>query len=503
MKQPLLLGIDAGTSKVKAALFDLQGHLLQEAAADVRTISPAHDQTEMDLQELWASVAGLIRQLAAGREDGIQAVGLSVTSPTVVLFDEQLQPVRPGIVYLDNRSAQEVAFYTKELGGREGYFARTGNYPSPSTCIAATLNWLKKHEPDNWRRTRKIGFLNSFLAARLTGQLAVDPTVSSYSGLMDVRNPKNWDEGLVDIFGIERQLLPEVIPSHAKVGEISGAFSEVSGLPAGIPVAIGGADSAVAALALNTRSHGDVYQSMGTSEVLTFCLDVPDFSPAFMNRSHVIPGSWLAHGAMSTTGAAIKWILKQVLSEFKDEQELEREAVLSPVGANGLIFLPYLCGERSPMFDAKATGVFFGFSLTTNRADMIRAVYEGAAYGMRQIYTIGTEKWGIRPAIIKCVGGASKSLLAIQLRADALNTALQSIESDSAGAYGAALLGGMAAGVYTEFDELPYMRAMGRTVQPSAANAAHYGKYAQIYDQLYPQLKAVMHIHSEQKNSLI
>lgn len=493
MKQGVIAGIDAGTSKVKTSLFSLDGTLLREVSAEVTVSSPAMHQAEIDVNQVFAGVIRSLKDLLCGYEEKLLSIGLSVTSPTLVLLDRSLKAIRPAPVYLDNRSAQLVERYTSEFGSKQAYFARVGNNPSPSTCVAATIGWLRTHEPDNWRQVYKIGFLNTFLAGQLTGNLAADPTVSSYSGMMNVAKPDGWDKELLGIFEIDENLLPPVMWASCKVGGLKSDIAQVIGVQSGVPVALGGADSAVTSFALGVLQHGEVIQSMGTSEVTTFCHATPHLSPAFMNRSHVWPGLWLSHGAMSTTGGAISWLRSQVFPEIASEAELEAEALRSPLGAGGVFFLPYLCGERSPMFDAKASGVFFGVNLTTRRCDLIRAVFEGAAYGVRQIYKIGAETWKVQPEYISCVGGASRSSLALQLRADALNLELRSIEADAAASYGAALLGACAAGVFGDVGKLPYLKTFRKVFRPTAAGAEHFAKSSFIYDSLYPALKDVMH----------
>ena len=232
---------------------------------------------------------------------------------------------------------------------------------------------------------------------------------------------------------------------------------------------------------------------MGTSEVISFCLDHPDLDMAFMNRSHVIPGLWLSHGAVSTSGAAIAWLLKNVFPDIPNVGLLEENACKSPPGANGLIFAPYLAGERSPMFDSKACGAFFGLTLKSSREDMIRAVYEGVGYAVKQIYILGSSKWNTNPQTIKCVGGATASSLSLQIRADMLGTELACIETENAAAYGAAMLGGIASGVYPDFKAVPFLNAISRRVTPDLERMGIYHQYFAVYDELYPQLRPSMH----------
>lgn len=492
MKTSAVLGIDAGTSSVKTSLFTIQGDLIREMSFPVEVLSPAHDQFEIDVERLFRELKGVIKKIVAGFEDQVEGIGLSVASPTLIFLDRNQEAIRPGIVYLDNRSIREVEQGVEKFGGSNMYFARVGNNPSPSTCVAATVNWIRNHEPETWKQTAQIGFLNSYLGVKLTGNLAVDPTVSSYSGLMRVRNPYVWERKFLEIFDIDEKYLPEILSSFHKVGGLRKDVAAELGLTEGLPVAIGAADTAATSFALGVHKHGDVFQSMGTSEVITFCLNTPNFSPAFMNRGHVIPGLWLSNGAMSTAGASIQWVLKNIFPECLSEQELENLAQTSPRGAHGLIFLPYLCGERSPVFDTRACGLFFGLNMNTRKADMVRAVYEGVAYGMQQIYKIGSERWSISPEYVKCVGGASKSALAVQLRADVLDKQIRTIESGNTAAYGAAMLGAMAAGIYTDFAKVPCIADYGKIVEPNPENVSFFTKHSEIYCQLYPNLKELM-----------
>ena len=493
----VLIGIDAGTSSVKICLFTLQGALIREVSFPVNVVSPANDQAEIDVELLFKKIMAATKEVAAGCEDRVQAIGFSVSSPTLIFFDANKEAIRPGIIYLDNRSVKEVEQSVELFGGANMFFSRVGNQPSPSTCVAATINWIRKNEPETWNKTVHVGFLNTFLGAKLTGNVAVDPTVSSYSGLMQVRNPYVWDCNFLDIFGIHERYLPEILPSVGKVGELQADIAHEMGLPSGIPVAIGAADTAATSFALGIHKHGDVFQSMGTSEVITFCLDMPNFSPAFMNRGHVIPGLWLSHGAMSTAGASIQWALKNIFPEISCERELEHLAISAARGANGLVFLPYLCGERSPVFDTHASGVFFGLNIHTNKADILRAIYEGVAYGIQQIYGIGSERWDVSPEYIKCVGGASKSAFAIQLRADLLHKQIRTIECGYTAAYGAAMLGALAAGLYAKAEEAPCLEEYGRIVEPNQENVDFYSKHSAIYRQLYPSLKELMKLQHE------
>jgi xylulokinase len=490
---PLLAGIDVGTSELKVCVFSASGNPVWQGRDRVVVTSPRPDHMEMDLDDLTAKLAVLLRRMPAEHAAGVEAVGFSVTNPTLVILDRDLNALRPGIPFLDNRSAAAVSAIVGGLGGPEAYFARVGNGPSPSTCTAGLIRHLQESEPDVCSRAHRVGFLNTYLAAQFTGAVACDPTTASYSGLLDVRKPHAWDAELIRVSNVPAGLLPNLIPSGSPVGGLCRSWAQGTGLKQGIPVAIGSGDTAAAAFALGMTRHGDVFESIGTSEVISFCLDHPDLDPAFMNRSHVIPGRWLSHGAVSTSGAATAWLLKQVYPDIRDVVQLERIARTSPPGANGLLFVPYLAGERSPVFDPQACGLFFGLTLKSTREDMIRAVYEGPGYAVKQIHRMGSTRWDTGRRTIPCVGGAAASSLTLQIRADMLGTELARIEAENAAAYGAAMLGGLAGGVYPDIESVPFLGAFSNRTAPDSERMVTYERYFAVYKELYPRLKPSMH----------
>ncbi|MBC7343615.1 MAG: xylulose kinase [Clostridia bacterium] len=494
MTDPLLIGLDAGTSSVKAYAFDIAGQPRRQASVKVELSSPRPGWVDMPLDRYWEAVRQALRQVSQGLS-GIAGIGLSVTSPTTVFFDRQAQPVRAGIPYLDSRSASYVDDLSAEVGGRDAYQAKVGNQPIPSTCALALAAWARREEPGSWERAVTIGFLNSFLAACLTGELAVDPTTASYSGAVNLAHPYRWSEELCQLMGLAPGKLLPILPPYAKIGEVSAEAAAETGLPAGTPVAVGCADTAAAAFALGLYQRGDAFESAGTSGVLTFCLDQPDFDAAFLNRAHVVPDRWLAHGGMSASGAAIEWLRSRVFKDLATADELEQEARRSVPGAHGVVFLPYLAGERSPIFDPAARGLWIGMRLDTNRADLIRAVYEGVAYGLRQLLERATEHWGFKVSALPCVGGAAMSPLGLQIRADVLGVPYRPATFKHAAAWGAALLGGIAGGIFSgPLDpKLPCLADFGPVVKPDPANRSIYDQLFSVYNRLYPCVKAAMH----------
>lgn len=490
----VLLGIDAGTSAIKVCAFDPQGKLLAKAQRSVPVVTPYPMWVEIDLERYWELVTEAIQEV--GRRVGpVVGIGLSTTCPTTIVLDAEHRPLRPGIVYLDGRADELV----REVTGADPTFyqRQTGNRASPSTCWAANLLWLQRHEPQVWARVRHACMLNSFLALRLTGELALEPTQASYSGLLDVRAPSaSWSQELLRLWQLPAERLPALRCGAEALGRVTAEAAAATGLPAGTPLALGVADTAAAALAIGLRDAGSAFESVGTSGVITFCLDRPDFDTCFLNRYHILPGRWLAHGAMSTLGGAFGWLQSKVWPEVHSLAELERMAQESVPGANGLIFLPYLAGERSPIWDAEASAAWIGLRLGHTRADMVRAVFEGAAFGLRQILQCAEVQWKWHPAKLVGVGGGAHSRFWAQIKADVLQLDYGMAEFTDASALGAALLGGIAAGQYRGLDDaaLPCIQVAQQYIRPGPPQrCAVYDRQFEVFAALYPALAGAMH----------
>jgi xylulokinase len=490
----VLLGIDAGTSAVKVCAVAPDGRIVAKAQRAVPVVTPLPLWAEIDLERYWSLLCEAMREVTA-RCGPVRGIGLATTCPTTIVLDAEDRPLRPGIVYLDGRAD---ALLQEKVGGNPvDYCSRTGNRASTSTAWAANLAWLHRREAALWARVRRVTTLNGFLAQRLAGRGAIDPTQASYSGLMDVRaSAAHWSPELLDFWGIDPALLPPIVPCASPVGEVTRKAAAETGLAEGTALAAGAADTAAAAFAVGLREAGDAFESVGTSGVITFCLDRPTFDASFLNRHHVLPGRWLAHGAMSTLGGAFGWLQGKVFPEVRSFAELENLALSSVPGANGLVFLPYLAGERSPVWDAEASGAWIGLRLHHSRADMVRAVFEGGALALRQILQIARERWGYRPARLVGVGGGARSRFWAQVKADVLGLDYHMASVTDASAIGAAMLGGVAAGVYRGVDDpaLPTIRCVEKPVQPGPAERrAVYDRHFEVFDALYPALAPAMH----------
>jgi xylulokinase len=425
----------------------------------------------------------------------VAGLGLSTTCPTTILLDDACKPLRHAMVYMDGRADGMV----RSVVGQDtvSFQSRSGNRASTSTCWAANLLWVRQNEPDTWSRVRHVCMLNSYIALRMTGELAIDPTQASYSGLMDVKEPQpRWHSDLLALWDIPQSYLPPIVAGSERLGTVQGDVGALIGIPAGVSVALGVADTAAAAFAMQLRDNGHAFESVGTSGVITFCMDQPDFEPGFLNRHHVYPNRWLAHGAMSTLGGSFGWLQSKIWPEVRSLAELERLAQESLPGANGLIFLPYLAGERSPIWDSEASAAWIGLRLSHTRADMIRAVFEGTAFGLRQIMNLAVTKWGLQPAQMVGVGGGSHSRFWAQIKADILNLEYGTTEFQDASALGAALLGAIAGGYFSGLEDaaLPSVKISSQWVKPAAGQKLEiYQRHFDIFTRLYPALSTSMH----------
>lgn len=496
----IYLGIDAGTSSVKVCAFTAEGELKAKAHRLIHVITPYPRWAEVDLEQLWEAMVEAIADVSRTLhpvEDRIVALGFCVACPTTIFLDAEHRPVRPAISYLDRRSDAIIQKVAGRLGGTEQYGREIGNRPGSSVCWAANIAWVRENEPAVWEKVRYTGVLGSYLTLRLTGQFACDLTQASYSGLFRVASPdQGWCADLMDVWQVEEASLPRLAPSYQLAGTLTDEAAKSLNLQPGVAVAVGSADTAAAAFAVGMRSAGDVFESVGTSGVITFCLDAPEFDDAYMHRCHILPDRWLAHGAMSTLGGAFGWMKNKVWPEINNLAALERLAAESAPGANGIVFLPYLAGERSPIWDAEASGAWVGLKLENGRADMVRAAFEGTAFGLRQILHHAEQRWGWKPASLLAVGGGARSQFWAQIKADILNLDYLISDMPDAAAWGAALLGILATGRFDGPDDprLHFIVSDRKPIRPGPEERRRaYDKAFAVFDSLYPALRDVMH----------
>ena len=491
----VLLGMDIGTGSVKLALMGVDGTPLALEKRDHALAVPHEGWAEVPIEDIWLNVVDALRALlknAPGLGARVRGIGVSCLCPGLTPIDPDGRALANSIIYMDARSLEETGFIRSRISDAD-LFKITANQLMPGATSLTSMLWFKNKRPNIHRKTAVYGHINTLVGRKLTGNFGIDFSNASYTGLFETGGSRSWSAKLIDLFDFDAKKLPPTMPAWESVGPLANRDFVQAGLPVGIPVAMGGGDTACSAFAVGILQHNQVFESAGTSNVITVCSDKPVFDYRFMNRCHVVPDRWLYHGAMSSTGAAVKWLRDEVFQDGADEnfrKMASSAAALSPEG-NCPVFLPYMAGERSPVWDPRARGVFFGLSLRTKREQLSRAVLESAAFGNRQLLEIAEGMTGSPIDGVLSIGGWSMVDDWNRIKADVTGRAVHSLDLTEAATAGAALLGGMVSGAYSSFAEAAAKVAKNirASFVPGEAARAAYEKRYSVYTELYPRLK--------------
>ncbi|HUS47528.1 MAG TPA: FGGY family carbohydrate kinase [Phycisphaerae bacterium] len=495
----LLLGIDVGTSAVKSGIFDLDGRLLGIARSPYRTSAPHPGWAECD-PELWWR--GFVKSLdaacdKAGVKAGrIGAVGVDVLYPAVMPLDAAGRALHPAILYCDQRSILQVKAIEAKIP-REEYQSIIGNTLVPGNCAVTSLLWLRDERPKEFTSARTIGFASTFVTSRLTGEFFADPSMAALSGLVDIRDPWLWSDNLCGILGIDAARLPRIAGAAEVIGTVTEAAAKATGLKPGTPVVCGCGDAPACALGAGALSPGTVVYIAGSTD----CVAVPMRSATqdrrWVNSAYIPRGVWMGIGTTTSSGMSVEWFVREILGSGKEAiQQMTALAASSPPGSRRVLYLPYLQGERTPVWDPMARGMFIGLTSTTTLADMARAVFEGTAFALRQVIECLRNVLREEVGEIMAVGGATANDLWNTIKASALKRRLHVLSFQETGALGAALLAGIGAGHYKSFeDALAVARSVGggRIVEPDQQAAAVYDELFPVYSSLYPRTRDIAH----------
>lgn len=448
---PLLVAIDVGTSGARAALFDLDGHLLGEARRPFPTAAPRPGWSEQD-GRTWRSaavgaLADLVRRTGSGTS--VRAIGLTGQCPSVVLVDDRGEPTGPGLIYRDNRATAEAAAI-RERFGDAAIHARTGHLPS-AFHIAPKLLWLRAHEPAAFAAARWALQPRDLIAFTLTGEVATDGTHAAATLLYDLRRAA-WDTGAMAALDLDPDLFPAVGASAGVVGGLRATVARRVGLPAGLPVVLGGADSQACALGAGVVAPGPVSEMAGSSTCLNAAVDEPLDVLAVTHYPHVIPGPFTTETGINTTGAAVAWLADQLYGGRRgrarpaDYARLDAAAAAAEPGADGVLVLPALAdGERTdPTLRAAVTGL----SLRHDRGVLARAMMEGVAHQIRAQLDLLREG-GAAVTELRVSGGDARLAAWARIKADILGIPVRTIAGDAA-AGGVAMLAGLGVGLYRD-----------------------------------------------------
>ncbi|MGI6188403.1 MAG: xylulokinase [Clostridiales bacterium] len=495
-----LLGIDIGTSGTKTVLFNDQGDTIASALGEYPLYQPQIGWAEQDPEDWWKATVDTIRQVLAKsgvNPADIKGVGLSGQMHGMVLLDKDGNVIRSSIIWCDQRTQEECDQIT-EIIGKERLIEITAN-PALTGFTASKVMWVKNHQPEYFEKINKILLPKDYIRYRLTGEFATE--VSDASGMQFLDVPKRkWSDEVLDKLGIDREWMPEVYESQEVSGKISQTAAQLTGLLPGTPVVGGGGDQAAGAVGNGIVRPGVISSTIGTSGVVFAHMDEVSIDPKGRVHTfcHAVPNTWHVMGVTQGAGLSLQWMRnnfcgeERELARFLDIDPyvlMDQEAEKAVPGCEGLIYLPYMMGERTPHLDPYAKAVFFGISAKHGRNEMIRAVMEGVTYSLRDCLEI-IKSMGVPVSEVRASGGGGKSRIWRQMQADVFSNAITTINSTEGPALGVALLAGVGAGVYSSVIEACDTAIKTVSVQePIAENVKVYDKYYQVYKDLYYALK--------------
>ena len=491
-----LLGIDVSTTAVKVILLDTHGGVVSSALSPLSLSIPRPGWREQDPRDWWDATVTSLRALldqSNVRPENIVALGLTGQMHGAVFLDARGEVIRPAILWNDARSAAQCAEIT-DLVGEDQLREITGN-PALVGFQAPKILWLREHEPENFTKVRHILLPKDYIRYRLSGEFATDTSDAAGTLLLDLAK-RNWSDEILSRLEIPRAWLPDVYEGPDVTGYVTVEASQLTGLPPGTPVVAGAGDNAAAAIGSGVVQEGTGLLSLGTSGVIFVPTDAPRIDPtgALHAFCHAIPGAYHLMGVTLSAGGSLRWA-RDILSSVRSDTDtydsfIEPAKHIAP-GAEGLFFLPYLSGERTPHMDPTARGAWIGLGLAHRQEHLIRAVLEGVAFALRDAWERITAL-GVAPSALRIVGGGAKSATWREILAAVLDVPLQQLAVDEGAAFGAALLASVGSGVFTDIDEATTqtVKLRGNREDPVPALVEQYEGIYHKYASLYPALKS-------------
>ncbi|MFW5995837.1 MAG: xylulokinase [Halanaerobiaceae bacterium] len=487
-----LLGLDIGTSGVKAVLIDADGDVVQTDTCSYPLSTPRAGWAEQNPGDWWEATVEVIgRILQASKIDSSHLAGISFSGQmhSSVFLDKNREVIRPAILWSDTRTSAQCEEIYELVGGLENLIDMVSN-PALEGFTAPKILWLRENEPENFERVDKVLLPKDYIRFRLTGELNTEVSDGAGTLLMDVEE-KDWSDDILSRLDIERDMLPPVLGSISVAGRITGEAAAATGLKAGTPVVAGGADNACGAVGSGIVHEGRVMVSIGSSGVVLAQSDSPvaDNQGRIHLFNHSRPDSWYMMGVMLSAGMSYSWLQESMYGDRLDFGQLDELAAEVSPGSDGLVFLPYLYGERTPHADASARGVFFGISGKHREGHFARSVMEGVTFGLRDSLELIKDK-GIEIEEVRATGGGAKSEIWQQILADIFGEEISLLNVEEGPGFGAALIAGVGVGVFKNFAEVEReIIETTKTISPKPDNTERYQKFYQIYRDLYPALK--------------
>ena len=494
-----LLGIDIGTTGTKTVLFDLDGNVISTKTVEYPLYQPQNGWAEQDPADWWNAVKegiGAVLAHSGIPAQRIRGIGLSGQMHGLVMLDKNGEVLRRSIIWCDQRTAAECAQMNRLIGEKR-LIEVTAN-PALTGFTASKILWVQNNEPELYARCAHILLPKDYIRYQLTGEFATEVSDACGMQLMDI--PKRcWSAEVCEKLGIDTALLPKLYESPEVTGTVHHQAAQVTGLSPGTLVVGGAGDNAAAAVGTGVVRQGTAFNTIGSSGVIYTVTDEVRIDP--LGRVHTlcasVPGKWTVMSCTQAAGLSLKWLRDTCCAPEVEEaacqgvdpyQIMDRLAEQVGVGAGGLLYLPYLMGERSPHPNADCRGVFFGLSAMHGRGHLIRAVMEGVAYSQRECLDVFREM-GVQVNQMTACGGGGRSPLWRQMLADLYGCPISTVHADEGPALGAAILAGVGAGVYPSVEEAcdQLIRCQPRN-QPIPENSKQYEGYYQLYKELYLSL---------------
>jgi xylulokinase len=493
-----LLGIDIGTGGTRAVLIDERGNVISGRTSEHQPFaSPQTGWAEQDPQDWWRACGEAVRRVLTDSKTDpteVAAVGFSGQMHGAVLLDQNNEVLRPALIWCDQRTAAEAAELTSKIG-QSKIIEWTCN-PALTNFTITKLLWVRNHEPKLFERYRRLQLPKDYVRYRLTGEFGMDVADASGTLLLDVTN-RRWSREMAEAAGIDVASLPRLFESQDIAGHVSKEGAAATGLREGTPVVAGAGDQAAGAVGLGVVSPGAVHATIGTSGVVFASTDRPAMDPSGRLHTfcHAIPGRWHVMGVTQAAGLSLRWFRDNFGAGTDDGRDpyerLADEAAKIPAGCDGVLWAPYLMGERTPHLDPDARGALLGLAANHGRGHIIRAILEGVAFSLRDSFSI-FEEMKVPVTSIRLGGGGARSSLWRQIQADVYAHDVQTARAEEGAAFGAALLAGVGAKVWPSVDA-----ACATAVQVSGVTSPNLNDSAVLqmqyerYRRVYPALRSI------------
>lgn len=488
MTKKFLIGIDVGTSGTKCVLFDTEGNALYSCTEEYPMYQPHNGWAEQNPEDWWNAAKTALKKVTDHAKDGeIAGIGLSGQMHSLVLLDKNNEVIRPAILWCDQRTSAECEDI-ENIIGHDRLIEITAN-PALPGFTASKIMWVKKNEPENFAKIEHILLAKDYIRLKLTGEYATEVSDASGMQLLDVKN-RCWSNEVCEKLGVKAEWLAKVYESCEVTGRITADIASLTGLPEGTPVAGGGGDNACAAIGTGVCKDGKAFTTIGTSGVVFAHTSKPIIDPK--GRIHTfcaaVPGEWHVMGVTQAAGLSLNWFRNNLAKEVS-YAEIDKECEKLPIGCEKLIYLPYLMGERTPILNSDARGVFFGLSAMHTKYHMARSVIEGVSYSLYSCLEV-LDEVGVTTSDMALCGGGGKSRFWHEMIADVYGKSVKTMLSNEGASLGAAILGGVAAGVYTSVaDGCEKAVKESSSIEPKMDMHVEYMKYYKVYKNVYLGVK--------------